>query len=380
MTTVLQIYKNYFPVSGGIEGHIRLLSNELVRSGQFEVKVLVTNLGRATTREVLDGVEVIKAGENITLARTPISWKLWREVSRTEADITHLHFPYPFGELGYLLFGKSRKMVITYHSDIVSQKGLLRFYEPFLLRALKRADRIIATSPRYIKSSPYLSKFQEKCAVVPLSVDIDRFQSVRVEDVERVRRAIEERSTSSLRGSPLVLFVGKLRYYKGLPYIIEAMKAIPGRLLIVGTGPVESSLRAQVKDSHLEDKVLFLGELSDEDLPAHYHASDVFVLPSTYRSEAFGLVQVEAMACGKPLVCTELGTGTSWVNLHGETGLVVEPANSKALADAVNTLLGDAALRQHLGKNASERARREFSKESMVARIAELYNSLASEK
>lgn len=366
---VLHIYKNYHPVAGGIEGHVKLLCSELAKQDELDVTVLVTNTGKATLRESCEQVKIVKTGEDLTVARTPISWRLWLEIARTNADITHLHFPYPFGELGHLLLGRSKKMVITYHSDIVSQKKLLRLYEPFLWRVLKRADCVVATSQKYMESSPYLSKFKEKCIIVPLSIDIARFQQAPVDEVARIRERYD---------GPLLLFVGKFRYYKGLEYLIEAMQHVPAQLLLVGSGPLDDKLRSQVRENRLEDKIHFLGEVSDEELIACYHACDLFILPATHRSEAFGLVQVEAMACGKPVICTEVGTGTSWVNVHDETGLVVEPANARALAEAINRLSGDPSLRERLGQNARERAHHEFAKEAMVERIIEIYRRLMS--
>ena len=370
MIRVLQIYKNYFPVQGGIENHIRLLSTELAKRDDFRVTVLVANTGRATVRENHDGVEVIKAGQELTLARTPLSWQLWHEASRIQADVTHLHFPYPFGEMAHLLFGQSKRMVLTYHSDIVSQKRLLAIYRPFLWRVLNRADRVIATTPNYIRSSEYLSRVADKCAVVPFGIDVDRFRHA---DPARAA-AIRERY-----GSPLLLFVGLFRYYKGLQYLIEAMPRIPGKLLLAGRGPVENRLRAQVEILGLSDRVVFPGEVSDEELPSLYAACDLFVLPASQRSEAFGIVQLEAMACGKPVVCTELGTGTSWVNLHNQTGLVVPPANPGALAEAINRLLEDSDLRSLLGRAAEDRVQQEFTKERMVERVVDVYRQVLSE-
>ncbi|MBI4318380.1 MAG: glycosyltransferase [Chloroflexi bacterium] len=364
---ILHVYKNYFPTQGGIENHVRLLCRELVGTGEFEVNVLVASTGRATTREVLDGVTVVRAGQQLTLARTPMSLRLWWEVARSKADITHLHFPYPMGELAHLLFGRSPGMVMTYHSDIVSQKRLLRLYEPMLQRVLARADRLIATSPNYVRSSRFLSKHAEKCVVIPLGVDIERFENVDSRLVEEIRR---------VHSGPLLLFVGLFRYYKGLQHLIKVMPRIPARLLLVGGGPQEEDLKRLVIELGLQDKVVFAGEVGDEVLPAYYHACDVFVLPATHRSEAFGTVLVEAMACGKPVVCTDVGTGTTWVNLHGETGLVVAPANSDALVDAITDLLADHELRARMGRAARARAERELSKEMMVERTAEVYREV----
>jgi rhamnosyl/mannosyltransferase len=170
--------------------------------------------------------------------------------------------------------------------------------------------------------------------------------------------------------------VGLLRYYKGLSFLIEAMPGIDARLLVVGQGPLAKEWQGLSRRLGLADKVAFLGRVGDEELVALYHACDVFVLPAIHRSESWGAVQVEAMACGKPVVCTELGTGTSFVNLHGETGLVVRPQDSAALGGAICTLLQDEQLRRQMGRRARERAYSEFSLPAMVERITTLYEQI----
>jgi rhamnosyl/mannosyltransferase len=369
---VLYVYKDYYPVVGGIENHIRLICRGL-KAGWPEVEptVLVTNRARNTVVEEMDGVKVIKAGRLATISSAPISLSLFAWMRRLEADITHLHFPYPIGELAYLLVGRSRKMVITYHSDIVRQKYLLQVYRPFLHRLLARADRITVSSPNYIRSSTYLQPLAHKCVVIPHGADLSRFAAT----AEVQRRAQELRQHYGL---PLILFVGLLRYYKGLSFLIQAMPQIPGRLLVVGEGPQGQEWRELSQQLGLEEKVIFLGRVSDEGLVALYHACDVFVLPAIHRSESWGAVQVEAMACGKPVVCTELGTGTSFVNLHGQPGLVVPPRDAAALAQAIGTLLEDEPLRQQMGQRARERAEKEFSSTTMVKRLVDLYKDVLS--
>jgi len=363
---ILHIYKDYYPVLGGMENHIKLLAEGQVKQG-LEVTVLVTNNSFRSVLQNINGVQVVKAGRLATIASTPLSLSLPLLLRQQRPDIAHLHFPYPVGELSYLLFGRASHMVITYHSDIVRQKGLLHLYRPFLWKVLYRADRIIATSPNYIESSPYLRPLKHKCRVVPLSIEIERFLDADPSQVQQIR---------AMYGSPLILFVGKLRYYKGLHYLLRAMPEIPGKLLIIGEGPMESDLRQLIISLNLSGKVFFLGEVSDEELPAYYHACDVFVLPASERSEAFGTVQIEAMASGLPVVCTELGTGTSFVNVHGKTGLVVPARDSAVLATAILSLLGDEQLRQEMGRNARERALQEFSLQTMVDRITKLYEEI----
>lgn len=368
---ILQVYKDYYPVVGGIENHIRLICRGLAAYPEFETTVLVTNRGGKTVVEDIEGIRVIKTGRLATVSSAPISLDLFRWMRRLEADITHLHFPYPIGEMAYLLAGRSHKMVVTYHSDIVRQKYLLQVYKPFLYRLLTRADRITVSSPQYIQSSPYLRPLQDKCVVIPHGTDLSRF--VRTPEIDEQVQALRR-----LHQPPLILFVGLLRYYKGLSFLIEAMANVDARLLVVGEGPQGAEWRDLAEKLTLQDRVKFLGRVSDEELVALYHACDVFVLPAIHRSESWGAVQVEAMACGKPVICTELGTGTSFVNVDGETGLVVPPRDSAALADALNRLLGNEALRVELGRKAEMRAKREFSHTVMVDRLVRFYRGVGT--
>ncbi len=362
---ILHIYKDYYPVVGGMENHIRMLAEGAAKRG-VEVTVLVTSPTHSTEIQSMDGVTIIKAGRLATVASTPLSSALLLWARRLKPDITHLHFPYPWGEMAHLMFGRGQRTVITYQSDIVRQKSLLSLYRPFLRRILARADRIIATSPQYVQSSPHLSEVADKCVVIPMGIDLERFQEARTEEVKELRNRYDP---------PLLLFVGILRYYKGLEYLIAAMRHVSARLLVVGSGPMAEEWQNQAVGLGLADKVLFVGQ-HVEDLPAYYQACDAFVLPSSHRSEAFGLVQVEAMACGKAVVCTELGTGTSYVNVDGETGLVVPARDADALAQAINRLLIDEALRKQMGENGRKRALQEFSHETMIERVLCLYRSL----
>lgn len=365
---ILHIYKDYYPVLGGMENHIKMLSESLVQRGH-NVTVLATHPTFMTHLEDINGVRVIKAGRLATVASAPLSFSfpiwLWRQ----RPDISHLHFPYPIGEASQLFFGRASRTVLTYHSDVVRQRGLLQLYQPFLWRVLRKADRIIATSANYIESSPYLNRFRQKCAVIPLGIEVERFQRASPLKVQRIRDTY---------GSPLLLFVGKLRYYKGLQYLLTAMPEVPARLLVIGSGPMENEWRALATSAGLSDRVFFLGEVGDDDLPAYYHACDLFVLPASERSEAFGTVQVEAMASGLPVVCTELGTGTSFVNVHGQTGLVVPAKDAQALAGAIQKLLQDETLRREMGQRARQRALSEFSLKTMVDRITSLYEEVLS--
>ncbi len=367
---ILHVYKDYYPVLGGIENYIKMLAETQAKQG-LKVTALVTAPGRKTIVERVNGVEVIKAGRLATMASTPLSAALFVWMRRLKADIVHLHFPHPPGEVANLWLGRGQRTVITYHSDIIRQKRLLQLYKPLLWRVLSQAHRLIATSPPYIRSSPYLSRVAEKCVVIPLGIEVQRFESADQEAVERLRKRYRP---------PLLLFVGRLRYYKGLQYLIQAMKEVEAQLLIVGSGPMLEDWRQLSESLSLEERVIFLGEVEDEQLPCYYHACDLFVLPACERSEAFGAVQLEAMAAAKAVICTELGTGTSYVNRHGQTGLVVPPGDVSALVEASRTLLADEELRRRMGEQGRQRVRASFSKEIMAHRVLRLYEEVLDEQ
>jgi len=374
---ILHLYKDYYPVLGGIENHIRILAEAQAARGHH-VTVLVTNLGQRTVIEQSKSVRVFKAGRLLTVARAPLSLAFPRILAKQRTDIAHLHFPYPFGEISYLFLGHARRTVITYHSDVVRQRGWLRLYRPILKRVLRRADRLIATSPPYIESSPYLRPLAHRCTVIPLGIDLQRFQATHEEEVRSIRARYSTSDSPAESPYPLVLFVGLLRYYKGLSYLLEAMSKIRARLLVIGEGPMGKAWQDLARNMGLSRQVFFLGQVENERLPAFYQAADLFVLPATHRSEAFGMVQVEAMASGLPVISTEVGTGTSWVNRHGETGLVVPPRDAQALAQAISELLADPNRRRLMGQRGRERAQREFSYTVMTERVLSLYDTLLS--
>jgi rhamnosyl/mannosyltransferase len=371
---ILHIYKDYYPVLGGIENHVRVLAEAGVARGH-EVTVLVTSLDRHPQRTELNGVKLIKTSRWINVSSAPISPPMFfeaRQVART-ADIIHLHFPYPLGEMARLFSGSTAKTIITYHSDIVRQKTLRTVYQPFLWRILRQADRIIATSGRYIDTSPYLSQFKSKCRIIPLGTHVEQFSQVNPQRVKELRAQL----LAARPDQSLLLSVGRLRYYKGLDDLIRALPSIPNaRYVIVGTGPMEAAWQQLARSVGVADRIIFAGEIADADLPVYYAACDLFVLPANARAEAFGTVIVEALAAGKPVISTEVGTGTSWVNVDGETGLVVPPHDPAALAVAVNRVLTNTELRLRMGQAARVRAETEFTVERMIDRVYAEYEQV----
>ncbi|MCC7355365.1 MAG: glycosyltransferase [Anaerolineae bacterium] len=368
---ILHIYKDYHPVLGGIENHVRLLA-EAQAAQDHQVAVLVTSRGART--EILDfnGVRVVKAARLATIASTPVSFALPWQLLRQRPDVVHLHFPYPVGEVSQWLLRRGRATVLTYHADIVRQATILRFYLPLMRQVLRFVNAIIIASPP-MRASTYLTQHQAKLRLIPYGIPLERFRAAPPEpDLARARALY----LPDAPPSPTLLFVGRLRYYKGLDTLIQSLSQVPARLLVAGSGPMAETWQALARATGVAERIAWLGDVLDEDLPALYHLADLFVLPASHTSEAFGLVQVEAMAAGLPVVCTELGTGTSYVNLHGETGLVVPPRDPQALAAAINTLLADAGLRARMGEAGRRRAAREFNLPAMVERVLTLYGDL----
>ncbi len=292
----------------------------------------------------------------------PISFSQPWLLARQRADVIHVHSPYPLGEVSVALFRRDSRLVITHHSDVVRQQGWLRLYGPFLRLILRRADRIIATSPRYIETSSWLRPVRDRCTIVPLGVDVHRFAP----------------PPQPFVGPPTLLFAGKLRYYKGLDTLLHALVGLPDvHLNVVGDGPMRGSWMALAHELGIANRVHFGGEVAEESLPAQYHQAHIFVLPANARAEAFGTVLLEAMASGLPCVTTEVGTGTSWVVQDGVTGRVVPPQDPAALANALRVLFADADLRERMGRAGRARVLAEFDQAKMVERVLGVYEEVA---
>jgi len=361
---ILHLYKDYYPVLGGIENHVRLLAEAQAARGH-QVTVLVPGPGARTHVEQMGGVRVIFAGRIATVASTPFSLALPVRLRLDRRDIVHQHMPYAVGDAAQMVVGRARRRVVSYHSDIIRQRGLLRLYAPWLRRSLRLADAIIATSPPYVTSSPFLASLAERCTVVPYGIDAAQFERADPSEVAVIRRRY---------GPRLILFVGQLRYYKGVDYLIRAMAQVDGRALLAGgeSSRPQAELEGLARSVGVADRVVFLGQ-QEQALPTLYHACDVFALPSIERSEAFGIVQLEAMAAGRPVVSTKVGTGVAWVNQHEVTGIVVPPRDPDSLAAALNRVLDDPALGSRLGAAGRRRVSENFTLAQMVERIEQVY-------
>lgn len=361
---VLHIGKFYPPHPGGMESHLEALCRELNDSIDLEVLVASSN-GDRTTQEVLDGVKVARLSKLFSLRSAPICPRMVREIRSSRADIVHIHFPNPSAILAYLASGHHGRLVITYHSDIVRQKVLGRFFDPILRHALDRADAIIASSWNYMRSSYVLPAYKNKSRVIPFGIPVEHFQRPNALEVLRIRK---------LFGPRIVLGIGRLVYYKGFEHLIAAMKLVEGRLIIVGHGPLHDKLQQQARECGLTERVTFLTDVKD--VCPYYHAADVFALPSVARSEAFGIVQLEAMACGKPVVNTNLDTGVPSVSLDGVSGITVPPADPEKLGSAINSLLNDPLRSAVYGRAGQLRVEQKFSLRAMARQTLALYREV----
>lgn len=362
---VLHVGKFYPPVRGGMETHLHALCVGLRE--HVDVRVLVANTRLATTVERMDGVTVTRSASFGSLAGTSLCPVMARAIRESDADIVHLHHPNPTAALAYLASGHSGPLVVTYHSDIVRQRVLGAMISPLTHRMLARASAIVCTSPNYIASSPILRRHASRCHVFPFAVPTDDLDRVDEDEVARIRQRY---------GTPLVLGVGRQVGYKGFEYLVAAMRHVDGHLLLIGDGPDRHRLVRRAADYGISDRVHLVAGI--DDLGPYYHAADVFVLPSIARSEAFGLVQLEAMASGTPVVNTALDSGVPYVSQHEVTGLTVPPADAEALAAAITTLLRSSDLRARYGAAGRRRVGETFSVSAMVERTAELYAHVAA--
>jgi glycosyltransferase involved in cell wall biosynthesis len=364
---VLQVFKDVYPPTvGGIEFHV----HDVIRSLPDVTSTVLTSSRSWQRHEDVDGpVRTIRAPEYLRLFSTPFTPSWFRDLRQLPADVVHLHMPNPIAEVALVAPAAAldAPIVATFHADVTGASPASALYGRLQRRALRRASTVVVSSPPMARS-PVLSERRPQLEVIPYGTDAGDWP-VGDDEIENVRRRYP---------GPLLLFLGRLVHYKGVDVLSEAMRALDATLLVAGDGPRRSSLEAHAARAGVGERVVFLGQVANQDRAAYYRAADLFVLPSVTQAEAFGIAMLEAMACGTPAICTEVGTGTSWVNRHGETGLVVPPKDPAALVEAIRTVLTDAALRHDLGAAAAHRARHDFSKPAMLRALADLYGSTAS--
>lgn len=364
---VVHAAKFYPPARGGMETVLADLCNGTAR--EWDVEVVAANGEPRSTRERCGDVTVVRSAALGQLASVPLCptlpWNLWT----ASADCVVLHEPNPIAGSSLWLRTPARRLVVWHHSDLVRPWWAPLTYGRIQRMLYRRADCVIVSSPALAAESA-LVRSAKRIAVIPFGIDVGRFERVDADGSARI---------ACLRAGapgPRLLFVGRLVYYKGVHVLLDAARRWPGTVWIAGEGPLEPELRARAAALGLADRVRFLGRLSDDDLRACYQAADAFVLPSIAKTEAFGVVQIEAMAAGLPVVSTRLPTGVPWVNQDGVTGFVVPPGDADALGVALERLSVSGDLRQRLGTAGRERAATVFSRERMVRSFRDVVDAV----
>lgn len=317
--------------------------------------------GRGRRLNIGNRAQVFCTGTWLKLSGTMISPQMILAAKRIcgRYDLVHVHHPDPMAALALFLSGYKGRVILHWHSDIVKQRLALLFYRPLQEWLISRADMIVATSPAYLAASPYLKGVQHKAECLPIGVDAIVPDNNKVEALRR-----------QYAGKKIIFSLGRMVMYKGFEYLIRSAGYLDDSyvILIGGEGPLRGQLINEIRICGLKDKVKLLGFISDDELPAYFGACSVFCLPSVEKTEAYGIVQIEAMSCGKPVVATMIeGSGVSWVNAHGRSGLNVKSRDSHALAEAFDAITKDAATYQSFCRGARERFQSVFTRERMIS-------------
>ena len=369
---VLHFYKTYFPDSvGGVEQVIRQMC---VGTGRLGITNQVLSLSRDRHLAPFDyeGHTVHRVPLNFEVASNAVSAQAIGKLARmaAEADVVHYHFPWPFMDMAHFLARIAKPTVVTYHSDIVRQKALLKLYEPLRHRFLDSVDTIVATSPNYLASSAVLDRYRDKTRVITFGLDKSSYPEPDQARLDHWRARV---------GPKFFLFVGVLRYYKGLHILLDAMAGTDYPVVIVGAGPIEAELKARAARLGLK-RVQFVGAVNDLDKAALLKLCYAVAFPSHLRSEAFGISLLEGAMYGKPMISSEIGTGTTYINVHGETGLVVPPSDHEALRAAMHRLWNDPRMAQEMGQRAEARYWQLFTSAQMADNYARLYQELVGRR
>lgn len=370
---VLHVYRTYFPdPPGGTQEAVRQICLAVQPLG-IENTVFTLSPHPAPSEIQRPEARVVRSRSWAAPASCDLggvaSIKRFRQLAR-EADVIHYLFPWPFADVLRLLTHLRRPSVLTYVSDIVRQRALAALYAPLMRHTLRKMQAIVFNSPAYARTSPVLRdpSLKDRMRLIPLGIDEYSYPAKADGNVFQ-RLGIES-------GEPFFLFVGVLRYYKGLPILLRAATDVAAKIVIAGSGPEEDALKNAASVMKVSNAI-FAGQITDAEKIALLRGCRALVLPSHLRSEAFGMVLVEAAMCGTPLVSCEIGTGTSFVNFHGETGLVVTAGDPAALAEAMNRLRGDAALALRMGLASRQRYERLFSGERLGRSYASLFLDVA---
>jgi rhamnosyl/mannosyltransferase len=366
MLKVLHIGKFYPPVPGGIERVVQSLCS--VAKGRLESSVLAFNTSAHTVREVVDGIAVTRVGTWGSTGSVAIAPSFARHLQHAQADLMILHEPNPWALLSFAAVRPCLPLAIWFHSDVVRPKLQYDlFYAPVARPAYRQARRFLVSSPALADQAVALRPYRNRVTVIPFGIDADRWQPTTAIHV----RAAEIRQEAT---QPLVVFAGRHVPYKGIPVLIEAASPLNVTVAILGDGPMRAEWTRLAAQQHGPARFVFRGEVDDDEMRAYLVAARMLVLPSVTRAETFGFVQLEAMACGTPVISTSVPTGVPWVN---QTGLVVRPGDAVSLRDAIGRLAADPALARDLGAAGQIRVRSEFSLKQMGDRLVAACEDIA---
>lgn len=370
---VLHVYKTAIPDTiGGVEVFMDMLCNDTADFG-IENTVFALSKNPAKDAIQMSKYKLFQAKQNFFIASTGFSivaFKMFRELA-VKADIIHYHFPNPFADILHFscFINKLNKpTLVTYHSDIIKQKYLLKIYNPLMHKFLRSVDKIIATSPNYLQTSEVLQRYAHKVSIIP--VGANKSTALREDRLDYWRKLLP---------ADFFLFVGAMRYYKGLYTALDAIKGTNLQLVLAGSGGIETELKNYAQ-KHGIYNAHFLGSISNEDKIALHTLSKAFVFPSNARSEAFGLALLEAASLEKPLISCEIGTGTSFININQETGIVIKPSAPLELRAAMQFLLENADAAARFGSNAEKRYLQLFTAEKQTQAYVNAYRELFHER
>ncbi|MFC6211128.1 MULTISPECIES: glycosyltransferase [Rahnella] len=368
MMKILHVYRTCFPeTKGGLEQAIRFITQGVQHYG-MESKVLSLS-NDSDKNYYFEGTQIILKKKVWEVSSNGFSFSLIREFRRLSewADIINYHYPWPSGDILSIFCHSNKPSVVTYHSDIVRQRFLRILYKPLEKYFLSNVTRIITTSPQYLATSETLKPYKEKCSIIPLGIEPESYSSTDVDNMTK---------WEGLVGKGFYLFVGVLRYYKGLQYLIDAAEISGLPVVIAGDGPLRLELEQRAADKHLKN-ITFVGHVSDEDKISLLTLCKAFVFPSHLRSEAFGISLLEAQLFGKPIISCEVGSGSSYVNRHDVTGFIVAAQDPDAIAQRMIMLNNDANLCKSLGEQGNKRLMSLFTAQEMARCYAEVYKELA---
>lgn len=366
---ILHFYKTSFPdTMGGVEQVINQIARGASKLG-VTTDVLSLTPDRVPRTIEIDGYLAHRARLDLQIASTGFSASAFLRFAQLakQADVIHYHFPWPFMDVVHFATRVRKPTLVTYHSDIIRQKKLLKIYQPLQKLFLGDVDRIVATSPNYLATSDVLAKYKNKVSVIPIGLDKGTYPVPSSEKLAYWRDRLAPK---------FFLFVGVIRYYKGLHILIEAAQGTDYPIMIVGAGPIQEELKAQVEKLGITN-VHFLGHLPDEDKVALLHLSYAVVFPSHLRSEAFGISLLEGAMYGKPMISSEIGTGTTFINIADETGLVVPPSDPLAMRQAMRYLWDNPEQAAEMGRRAEARYWQHFTADQMVEAYVKLYRALS---